>query len=98
MWNFQISNHWMESLDYRYHTVHANSHTCRPHPALKEKRVRVVVAAEDPNTNGRCVNGCMLIPLDSNLYYSIIRVAPRAVGALRTAVRDLRTAVVMRLR
>ena len=23
-WNFQISNYWMESLDYRYHRIHVN--------------------------------------------------------------------------
>ena len=24
-WNFQINNIWMESLDYRYHTIHTNN-------------------------------------------------------------------------
>jgi len=24
-WNFQINNVWMESLDYRYHTIHTNN-------------------------------------------------------------------------
>lgn len=23
-WNFQLNNYWMESLDYRYHTIHTN--------------------------------------------------------------------------
>ncbi|MFT5048412.1 MAG: hypothetical protein ACI8UP_005415 [Porticoccaceae bacterium] len=26
-WNFQLDNWWMESLDYRYHTIHINKHT-----------------------------------------------------------------------
>ena len=24
-WNFQVNNYWMESLDYRYHTIHTTS-------------------------------------------------------------------------
>lgn len=26
-WNFQLDNWWMESLDYRHHTIHINKHT-----------------------------------------------------------------------
>ncbi len=44
-WNFQLNNHWMESLDYRHHTIHVNKHTARYEP---DGSVRVVVAAEDP--------------------------------------------------
>ena len=44
-WNFQLNNHWMESLDYRYHSVHYNKHTahCRPDGSF-----RLVVAHRDP--------------------------------------------------
>lgn len=44
-WNFQVNNHWMESLDYRYFRIHTNS-------AMAAKRldgsVRIVVAGRDP--------------------------------------------------
>lgn len=44
-WNFQLNNHWMESLDYRYYRVHVNSKTA----AYREDgSVRIVVAHEDP--------------------------------------------------
>jgi len=44
-WNFQLDNHWMESLDYRHHTIHVNKHTARYEP---DGSVRVVVAHHDP--------------------------------------------------
>ena len=31
-WNLQISNFWMESLDYRYHRIHVNKHTAHYEP------------------------------------------------------------------
>jgi hypothetical protein len=44
-WNFQLTNHWLESLDYRYFKIHLNRHT-----AVYERdgSVRVVVAHADP--------------------------------------------------
>ncbi len=44
-WNFQLNNYWMESLDYRYYTIHTNKHlaTYRDDGAL-----RIVVAHKDP--------------------------------------------------
>jgi hypothetical protein len=44
-WNFQLNNHWMESLDYRYFAVEVNRHsaTLRPDGSL-----RIAVAAERP--------------------------------------------------
>jgi hypothetical protein len=44
-WNFQLNNHWMESLDYRYFPVSVNKHTARYRP---DGSVRVVVAHRDP--------------------------------------------------
>jgi hypothetical protein len=44
-WNFQLDNHWMESLDYRYDTIHVNKHTAVYEP---DGSVRIVVAHEDP--------------------------------------------------
>ena len=44
-WNFQLDNHWMESLDYRYHRIHVNKHTAR---YRDDGSVRIVVAHRDP--------------------------------------------------
>ncbi len=44
-WNFQLSNHWLESLDYRVHRVHLNTKTATARP---DGSVRVVVAHRDP--------------------------------------------------
>jgi len=44
-WNFQLSNHWLESLDYTVFRVHLNPHTAVVAP---DGAVRIVVAHEDP--------------------------------------------------
>lgn len=44
-WNFQLSNHWMESLDYRYDRIHLNSKTAQYET---DGSVKIVVAHEDP--------------------------------------------------
>ena len=44
-WNFQINNHWMESLDYRFHRIHVNSASS---VRKKGEMIRVVVAHRDP--------------------------------------------------
>jgi len=44
-WNFQLNNHWMESLDYRYFTIAINKHQAVSQP---DGSVRIVVAHEDP--------------------------------------------------
>lgn len=44
-WNFQLNNHWMESLDYRFHRIHLNSHTA---VANADGSFRLIVAHRDP--------------------------------------------------
>jgi hypothetical protein len=44
-WNFQLNNHWMESLDYRWHTIALNHFGARAKP---DGSVRLVVAHRDP--------------------------------------------------
>jgi hypothetical protein len=44
-WNFQLSNFWMESLDYRYHRISINKHTAQARP---DGSVRIVVAHRNP--------------------------------------------------
>lgn len=44
-WNFQLDNHWLESLDYRYYRIHVNQFTARYRP---DGSVRVIVAHSDP--------------------------------------------------
>ncbi|KOO27267.1 hypothetical protein Ctob_007310 [Chrysochromulina tobinii] len=50
-WNFQLNNHWMESLDYRYHRVHTNSTLARPDED-DPGAVTVLVSHSDPNADG----------------------------------------------
>jgi hypothetical protein len=44
-WNFQVNNHWMESLDYRYHRIALNHHEAA---RREDGSVRLVLAHEDP--------------------------------------------------
>lgn len=44
-WNFQLDNHWLESLDYRYFTIHVNKHTAA---YRDDGSVRIIVAHQDP--------------------------------------------------
>jgi hypothetical protein len=44
-WNFQLNNHWMESLDYRYHRIVINHCDAVTGP---DGSVRIVVAHRDP--------------------------------------------------
>jgi hypothetical protein len=44
-WNFQLNNHWMESLDYRYHQIALNHAQVR---SSRDGSVRLVVAHRDP--------------------------------------------------
>jgi len=44
-WNFQLNNHWMESLDYRYHNICINKNSARYEA---DGTVRLVVSYQDP--------------------------------------------------
>lgn len=44
-WNLQISNYWMESLDYRYHRICINKHNA---VYARDGSVRIVLAHRDP--------------------------------------------------
>jgi hypothetical protein len=45
VWNFQLSNYWMESLDYRYYPVCVNKHGASYNP---DGSLTLVVASQDP--------------------------------------------------
>jgi len=44
-WNLQLSNFWMESLEYRYHRIHINKHTAHYED---DGSLRIVIAHADP--------------------------------------------------
>jgi len=44
-WNFQLNNYWMESLDYRYHTICISKGTAEYET---DGSVKVIVAHKDP--------------------------------------------------
>ena len=44
-WNFQVDNHWMESLDYRYFRICINNHSARLDP---DGRLTLIVSHIDP--------------------------------------------------
>lgn len=45
-WNFQLSNYWMESLDYRFYNIHTNKHLAQYE---KDGSVQIIVAHQDPH-------------------------------------------------
>lgn len=47
-WNFQLSNYWMESLDYRYYKISVNKHTATYND---DGSVTIVVAHQDPGAD-----------------------------------------------
>jgi len=46
-----MNNYWMESLDYRYHTIHTNKGLATYVDSAKQK-VRIIVAHQDPHVPG----------------------------------------------
>jgi hypothetical protein len=54
-WNFQLNNHWMESLDYRYHPIAVNHHGAK---YRNDGSVRIVVAHTDPGIDNWIDTAC----------------------------------------
>lgn len=54
-WNFQLNNHWMESLEYRYFPVWVNKHSAR---LREDGSVRVVVAHQRPALAENWIDTC----------------------------------------
>ncbi len=46
LWNLQLNNWWMESLDYRFHRIHLNQHSAQPDT---DGGVTMVLSAHDPD-------------------------------------------------
>ena len=82
-WMVALHNHWMETLDYRYHPVTLNSATARLAP---DGSVRVVVAHDDPGLpnwlsmagHGRGVLGVRWVGADIADVVPSTRVVPLA--------------------
>jgi hypothetical protein len=50
LWNFQLNNYWMESLDYRYFTVSINKGNAVTDP---DGKVKVIISSRDPGLPNR---------------------------------------------
>ncbi len=51
-WNFQLNNHWMESLDYRFHSIDVNHHGAN---VEANGSVRIVISSE-PAARGNWID------------------------------------------
>ena len=91
-WNFQLSNHWMESLDYRYYPICVNNHS-----AIREAdgRVRILVChptIEELRAAGREPSGfpnCLNTAGHSNGAMLLRYVGARDYPPVRTSVLPL---------
>lgn len=54
-WNFQLNNHWIESLDYRYFQITLNQHSAERRP---DGSVRLLVASKDPGLGNWIDTAC----------------------------------------
>ncbi|MCR9093200.1 MAG: DUF1214 domain-containing protein [bacterium] len=87
-WNLQISNYWMESLDYRNHRIHVNKHTAHYEP---DGGVRIVLAHADPGpdfpnwleTCGHDCGGMLFRWIDSEGDHPPVRTRVVRLDALR---------------
>ena len=87
IWNFQLDNYWMESLDYRYLPIHVNSHTARYEP---DGSLKLVIAAENPGVGNYLAtaghtSGTMLLRWTRAKSHPIPKCRVVPLASLRTA-------------
>ncbi len=90
-WNFQLNNYWMESLDYRYHTICINKATAQ---YAADGRVRVIVSHTDtglPNPIETCGH------TEGTMLWRWYRLAPGA-EAVQPVCRVISTAELKKLK
>lgn len=87
-WNFQVDNYWMESLDYRYFTIHLNKRNAHYN---EDGSATLVLAHRDPgvpnwlNTAGHS--------LGTMLYRAVHAANPVYPKARRISLRDVSRAI-----
>ena len=87
IWNFQLDNYWMESLDYRYLPIHVNSHTARYEP---DGSLKLVIAADNPGVGNYLAtaghtSGTMLLRWTRAKSHPIPKCRVVPLASLRTA-------------
>jgi len=91
-WNFQLSNYWMESLDYRHHRISVNSHSV---VLESDDSVRIIVAHRDPGkgypnwltTAGHALGGMLLRYIEAR-DFPLVRTRVATIQAIQNRNRQ----------